>query len=97
MSLGLTHIDDLLIAIVVSVVATLIASGLLWFFRRQVSETLRSLDMSAGAAFAWVVVLVCLAVVIVFSVVGIDIPSTINVILISGFGFLVATTVWRRR
>lgn len=97
MSLGLAHIDDMLIAIVVSVVATLIASGLLWFFRRQVSETLRSLDMSAGAAFAWAVVFICLTVVIVFSVVGIDIPSTINVILISGFGFLVATTVWRRR
>ncbi len=97
MSLGLTHIDDLLIAIVVSVVATLIASGLLWFFRRQLNEALRSLDMSAGAVFAWIVLLICLAVVIVFSVVGIDIPSAINTILVAGFGFLVAATVWRRR
>ena len=97
MSLGLTHIDDMLIAIVVSVVATLIASGLLWFFRRQVSETLRSLDMSAGAVFAWIVVFICLAVVIVFSVVGIDIPSTINAIAVVGFGLLVGATVWRRR
>lgn len=93
----MTHIDDMLIAIVVSVVATLIASGLLWFFRRQLNEALRSLDMSAGAAFAWAVVFICLTVVIVFAVIGIDIPSTINAIAVVGFGFLVATTVWRRR
>ena len=97
MSLGLAHIDDMLIAIVVSVVATLIASGLLWFFRRQVSETLRSLDMSAGAAFAWAVVFICLTTVIVFSVVGIDIPSAIDTIVVFGFAALIGTTVWRRR
>ena len=93
----MTHIDDMLVAIVVSVVATLIASGLLWFFRRQVSETLRSLDMSAGAAFAWAVVFICLTTVIVFAVLGIDIPIVITMILTSGFISLLMTTVWRRR
>ena len=91
------YIEDVLIAIGIGVIATLIASGVIWIFRRQVSQALTALDMSAGAIFGWVMAYIILGVIIVFALQGIEVP----IVLTSMFGLLIVvlitTTVWRRR
>ena len=89
-------IEDLLISIGVGVIATLVASALIWVFRRQLREAFAALDMSTGAILAWVMAFIMLAVVIVFPLIGVDTPAGMLGLLAVIIGFLIVSTVWRR-
>ena len=78
-------------AVAVGVIATLIASGLVWVFRRQVSQALAALDMSTGAILGWVMAFVIMGVIIVFPLIGVEIPLP----LIPMFGLLVGILLAR--
>lgn len=45
-------IEELLITIAIGVIATLIASGVIWVFRKPIRQALAALDMSTGAVLA---------------------------------------------
>ena len=90
-------VNEILISIAVGVLATLIASGLIWFFRRQLRQAIAALDMSAGAIFAWVMAFIMLAVIIVFPLIGTEIPGTLTGIFAFTVGVLLAATVFSRR
>ena len=77
-------------------IGTLITSGLIWVFRRQLRQAFAALDMSTGAILAWVMAFIMLAVVIVFPLIGVDTPGGIPGILAFMIGILLVSTVWRR-
>ena len=52
------NIPDVPAALAVGVVASLIAAAIGWFFRGQLLASMASLDMSAGAILAWLMVFV---------------------------------------
>lgn len=83
-------VEQAVIAILLGVVASLASAGILWAFRRQVRDTLTALDMSAGAALGWLMAFVMLAVIIVFPLIGKDIPGSI----VGLFGFLVGALIF---
>ena len=86
-------IDDILISIGVGVTATLIASGLIWVFRRQLRQALATLDMSTGAALAWLMAFIMLAVIIIFPLMGTEIPGTLTWVFAFMIGVLLIATV----
>ena len=90
-------IEEILIAIGIAVLATLIVSVLSWVFRRQLGRALATLDMSAGGVFAWAMAFIMVAVIIVFPLIDVEIPVAITAM----FGFLIVSlavsTVWKRR
>ena len=90
-------LDNLLISIGVGVIASLVASALIWVFRRQLRQAFVALDMSTGAILAWVMAFVMLAVIIVFPLIGVDTPAGLIGMLAVMVGSLIGSTVWRRR
>ena len=90
-------VEDNLIAIVSSVIATLIASGLIWVFRRQLGQALVALDMPAGAVFAWVMAFIVLAVFIVFPLIDREVPGILESVLVMLLISLAMTTFSKRR
>ena len=93
----LLSIGEIPIHIVIGVVASLIATGLVWFFRRQISTAISFLDMSAGAAFAWLMVFIMLGAVIVFPLIDVEIPAVLYLLLPMMVIVLLMGTVLRRR
>ena len=90
-------IEEVLIAIGIAVLAALVVSALGWVFRRQLGQALAALDMSAGAVFAWVMAFIMLTVIIVFPLIEIEIPGTLTGVFAVLVGFLIVSTVWKRR
>ena len=91
------NVGEIPLHIVIGVAASLIATGLGWFFRRQIRTAISSLDMSAGAAFAWLMVFIMLGAVIVFPLIDVKIPVVLYVLLPMMTITLLMATVWRRR
>ncbi len=89
--------QQMVVAISLGVISSLIAGSILWFFREQVHEVLAALDMSTGAAFAWIMAFIMLAVIIAFPLMDKDIPSPVTSSFAVLVGWLLASTVWRRR
>ena len=85
--------------LVVGTIGSLIAGFIIWFFRRQIKEVLSTLNVSTGAVFICSIVLIMLAVIIVFPIIGIETPSAIT----TGFMFLLGIIafhfidIWRGR
>lgn len=90
-------IDDILISVGIGVIATLIASGLIWVFRRQLRQALATLDMSTGAALAWLMAFIMLAVIIVFPLINTEMPGALTGIFAFMIGVLLVATVSSRR
>ena len=91
------EIEETLITIGAGVIGTLIATGLIWFFRRQLSQALEALDMSAGGVLAWTMAFIMLAVIITFPLIDVEIPTAIIGVFAVLVGILATGTVWRRR
>ena len=90
-------IEELLITIAIGVIATLIASGVIWVFRKPIRQALAALDMSTGAVLAWLLVFIMLGVVIAFSLIGTEIPTLFYVMLPMVVIYVMMETVNRRR
>ena len=90
-------IEEVLITIAIGVIATLIASGVIWVFRKPIRQALAALDMSTGAVLAWLLVFIMLGVVIVFSLIGTEIPTLFYVMLPTVVIYVMMETVNRRR
>lgn len=78
---------EVIYAIGITAVATLIVSVLSWVFRRQLGQAIAALDMSTGAVFAWVMAFIMLAVIIVFPLIDVEVPGTLTGV----FGFLIGS------
>ena len=63
--------------LVVGVIATLLASGILYALRRQIKEQLSALNLSPGVVLIFVIV----TVNIVFPLIEIEIPTALNLLL----------------
>lgn len=83
--------------LVIGVIASLIGGCLLWFFRRQVYAGLSKLDMSAGAALAWLMSFLILAVLVIFPLIDVEPPSGLLALLAFLVASLLGSTVWRRK
>ena len=90
-------INEMLVAIAVGVIATLLASGLIWVFRRQLRQALAALDMSTGAILAWLMAFIMLAVITVFPLMGTEIPGTLMGTFPFMIGVLLVATVNSKR
>ena len=90
-------IEESLITIAIGVIATLIASGVIWVFRKPIRQALAALDMSTGAVLAWLLVFIMLGVVIAFSLIGTEIPTLFYVMLPMVVIYVMMETVNRRR
>ena len=90
-------IEEVLITIAIGVIATLIASGVIWVFRKPIRQALAALDMSTGAVLAWLLVFIMLGVVIAFSLIGTEIPTLFYVMLPMVVIYVMMETVNRRR
>lgn len=90
-------ISEILVAIAVGVIATLLGSGLIWVFRRQLRQALAALDMSTGAILAWLMAFIMLAVIIVFPLMGAEIPGTLMGTFPPMIGMLLVATVYSKR
>ena len=88
--------SEILVSIAIGVVATLMASGLIWFFRRQLRQALAVLDMSTGAVLAWLMAFIMLAVMIVFPLMDIEIPAALVGVFAFIIGSLMITTVFKK-
>ena len=86
-------INEILVAIAVGVIATLLASGLIWVFRRQLRQAIAALDLSTGAILAWLMAFIMLAVIIVFPLMDTEIPGTLIGIFPFMIGVLLIATV----
>ena len=90
-------IEDVLIAIGITVIAALVVSVLGWIFRRQVAQALLALDMSTATVFGWVMAFIMLGVIIVFPLIDIETPTTLRSVFPVIVGLLIASSVWQRR
>lgn len=90
-------INEMLVAIAIGVIATLLASGLIWIFRRQLRQALAALDLSTGAILAWLMAFIMLAVIIVFPLIGTKIPITLIGVFPFMIGMLLIGTVNSKR
>ena len=83
-------IGDLLAEITIGVIASLVAAGLIWYFRRQIREAIAGLDISAGAVLGWVLLYLLVVIVFVLALLDKEIPLTILFLA----GALVFPLVW---
>ena len=90
-------INEMLVVIALGVIATLLASGLIWVFRRQLRQALVALDLSTGAILAWLMAFIMLAVIIVFPLIGTEIPMSLIAVFPFMIGVLLAATVNSKR
>lgn len=90
-------LDEILIAIAIGVIATLIASGVIWVFRRPIRQVLAALDMSTGAVLAWLLVFIMLGVAITFPLIGTEIPMLIYLMFPMVVIYVMMGTINRRR
>ena len=87
---------DAINVVALGVIASLIAAGVLWFFRARIGAFARGLDMSAGALLGWLMAFVVLAAHIVFTLIGEDIPFPLSSVLLILVVYLLMSTVARR-
>ena len=90
-------IEEVLIGVSIGVIATLLGSGLIWVFHRQLRPALAYLDLSTGAILAWLMAFIMLAVIIVFPLLGFEIPLILTGIFAFTVGVLITTTVSSKR
>lgn len=90
-------INEYFVAIGISIAGSLMAAGALWFFRRQLQELVSGLDMSTGAVLGWIMAFILLTVLVVFTVLGIELPSVLTTVFVILIAFLVMETVNQRR
>ena len=88
---------EVIYAIGITAVATLIVSVLSWVFRRQLGQAIAALDMSTGAVLGWVMAFIILAVFIMFTLNDLEVPETLRGVFAVMIGVLLASTVWKRR
>ena len=89
--------QEKVITIFLGIISSLVAGGILWFFRQQVRELMTALDMSTGALLGWLMAFIMLAVIIVFPLIDTPVPGTLTgifavlVVLASKHNCLAAT------
>lgn len=88
---------EISVALAVGVGASLIAGAIGWFFRRQLLASISSLDMSTGAILAWLMAFIMLGVIIVFPLMGFEIPGALTGIFAFMIGMLLVSTVSSKR
>ena len=71
---------ELSVELLLGVIASLIAAGLLWFFRKQLRESVAAIDMSSGALFGWLMAFVILAVFVAFPLMNKDVPAGLAIV-----------------
>jgi len=87
----------MVLTVVLGTLSSLLAGGLLWFFRQRVREALAALDLSAGAALAWMMAFVMLVVIVAFTFADRDVPVSVTTVFVLLVAWLLGTTVWRRQ
>ena len=90
-------IDQAIVAVVLGTVGSLLATAVLWAFRRQIRDTLSRLDMTAGAAFGWLMAFAMLVVMVIFPLVDKDVPDAVSGVFPVLVAMLVVVTAANRR